>query len=429
MACWLAETREGQDSDWIQRFDPRFWTVNFPRPMMAALTTTAPDALRVDAVFLREGDLAGIIWDSVDRFDHPLTAYPTDRDYSRTTLSFRWRSAGVIALDAVNGPTLTIEGRDAAGLPRSWYVRLWNYAAGSAADAQITLDFSALVGGYVLPGESDPVHPGQIDRMFISLVAPGYVAASTAPLAAPAEGWAELTQIRCEGRGALLEIGDVMVPPHGLAVATAYDDCCNQAPARLIRNVLQLGYRGSLLHYVGMSHFMRLVASGGGFLVPGSGEPLCTPAKAWHRDFFAAAKAAGFSPIASLSYELLAQHCPDAWQQRASDGTAARTAWDPPSALLSPRKQCSDDVAARSRCRFRRTNETSRSGSPLPDRRAVVVGDGRWPSVPLRRCCQGSARRQSHSYRRSQGEPDRRAAQPARYRRGLAREFDHLLAR
>ena len=336
MACWLAETREGQDSDWIQRFDPRFWTVNFPRPMMAALTTTAPDALRVDAVFLREGDLAGIIWDSVDRFDHPLTAYPTDRDYSRTTLSFRWRSAGVIALDAVNGPTLTIEGRDAAGLPRSWYVRLWNYAAGSATDAQITLDFSALVGGYVLPGESDPVHPGDIDRMFISLVAPGYVAASTAPLAAPAEGWAELTQIRCEGRGALLEIGDVMVPPHGLAVATAYDDCCNQAPARLIRNVLQLGYRGSLLHYVGMSHFMRLVASGGGFLVPGSGEPLCTPAKAWHRDFFAAAKAAGFSPIASLSYELLAQHCPDAWQQRASDGTAARTAWDPPSALLSP---------------------------------------------------------------------------------------------
>ena len=336
MACWLAETREGQDSDWIQRFDPRFWTVNFPRPMMAALTTTAPDALRVDAVFLREGDLAGIIWDSVDRFDHPLTAYPTDRDYSRTTLSFRWRSAGVIALDAVNGPTLTIEGRDAAGLPRSWYVRLWNYAAGSATDAQITLDFSALVGGYVLPVEADPVHPGDIERMFISLVAPGYVAASTAPLAAPVEGWAELTQIRCEGRGALLEIGDVMVPPHGLAVATAYDDCCNQAPARLIRNVLQLGYRGSLLHYVGMSHFMRLVASGGGFLVPGSGEPLCTPAKAWHRDFFAAAKAAGFSPIASLSYELLAQHCPDAWQQRASDGTAARTAWDPPSALLSP---------------------------------------------------------------------------------------------
>ena len=336
MACWLAAAREGQDSDWIQRFDPQFWTVNFPRPMMAALTTTAPDALRIDAVFLRQGDLAGIIWDSADRFDHPLTAYATNRDYARTTLRFRWKSGGVIALDAVNGPTLTIEGRDAAGQARSWYVRLWNYAQGSAADAQITLNFSALSGGFLLPGQADPVYPGDIDRMFISLVAPGYIAASIVPLAVPAEGWAELSGITCEGRGALLEIGDVMVPPHGLAVATAYDDSCNQAPARLIRNALQLGYRGSILHYVGMSHFMRLGANGGGYLVPGSGEVLCTPAKAWHRNFFALAKLAGYSPIASLSYELLAQHCPDTWQQRASDGSAARTTWDPPSALLSP---------------------------------------------------------------------------------------------
>ncbi len=336
MAFWLAAAREGQDSDWIQRFDPRFWTVNFPRPMMAALTTTAPDALRVDATFMRQGDLAGIIWDSVDRFDHPLTAYATSRDYARTTLSFRWKSGGVLALNAVNGPTLTIEGRDAAGLARTWYVRLWNYAQGSAADAQITLDFSNLMGGFLLPAEADLVHSSDIDRMFISLVAPGYVAASTVPLATPAEGWAELSVMRCEGHRAMLEIGDVMVPPHGLAAATAYDDSCNQAPARLIRNVLQLGYRGSLLHYTGMSHFMRLAASGDQYLVPGTGEPLSAPAKAWHRNFFSAAKAAAFFPIASLSYELLAQFCPDAWQQRASNGDAARTAWDPPSALLSP---------------------------------------------------------------------------------------------
>ena len=114
MAFWLAARREGQDSDWIQRFDPRFWTVDFPRPMMAALTTPTPDVLRVDAVFLTEGDLAGLIWDSEDRIDHPLLRYATDRDYTRTTLRFRWRSGGVIALDGVNGPTLTIEGKDAA---------------------------------------------------------------------------------------------------------------------------------------------------------------------------------------------------------------------------------------------------------------------------------------------------------------------------
>ncbi|MEY4952606.1 MAG: hypothetical protein RL299_1030, partial [Pseudomonadota bacterium] len=33
---------------------------------------------------------------------------------------------------------------------------------------------------------------------------------------------------------------------------------------------------------------------------------------------------------------LLAQHCPDAWQQRAYNGDPSRTGWDPPSALLSP---------------------------------------------------------------------------------------------
>ena len=81
MAFWLASRRDGQDSDWIQRFDPRFWTVNFPRPMMAAVVSTGPQALRVDAEFHRKSDLAGLIWESEDRHDHPLLAYTTDRFY------------------------------------------------------------------------------------------------------------------------------------------------------------------------------------------------------------------------------------------------------------------------------------------------------------------------------------------------------------
>ena len=336
MAFWLASRREGQDSDWIQRFDPRFWTVNFPRPMMASVITTAADALRVDTTFLRQGDLAGLIWDSADLLDHPLLTYDTNRDYSRTTLRFRWHSGGVLPLDAVNGPTLTIEGRDAAGTPRSWYVRLWNYASGTPEDALVELMFSDLAGGFLHPSEADPVYPAAIDRLFISLVAPGFVPGSTAALPTAVTGWAELSDIACEGRGALLPIGDVIVPPHGLAMATAYDDACNQTPARLIRNVRQLGYRGSLLHYVGMSHFMRLAASGGSFLVPASGDLLCVPARAWHSDFFARCKAAAFAPITSLSYELLAQHCPADWQQRAANGDPALTGWDPPSTLLSP---------------------------------------------------------------------------------------------
>ncbi len=337
MTFWLASAREGQESDWIQRFDPRFWTVNFPRPMMASVVTTAADALRVDTVFITSGDLAGLIWDSSDRLDHPLLAYTTDHDYSGATLSFRWQSNGIVPLDAVNGPTLTIEGKDAGGGPRTWYVRLWNYAVGTPSDVLIKLPFSELAGSWMHPTEADPVHPAAIDRMFISMVPPGYVPGSTAALTSPVEGWVELTQIRCSGARAMLNVGDVIVPPHGLACATAYDDSCNQTPERLIRNLLGLGYRGSVLHYLGMSHFFRLIsASGGAFVVDPSAPAFCKPAEAWHQNFFAACKRADYAPIASLSYELLAQHCPDAWQQRASDGSAARTGWVPPSALLSP---------------------------------------------------------------------------------------------
>ncbi|WP_339561136.1 hypothetical protein, partial [Pseudomonas sp. EA_65y_Pfl1_P113] len=110
MAYWLASERTVQVEGVVSRFDPRFWTVNFPRPMMAGVTTSAADALRVDAVFYTSGDLAGLIWEAEDRFDHPLLRYETARDFRGCRLGFRWRSAGVLPLDAVNGPVLTIEG-------------------------------------------------------------------------------------------------------------------------------------------------------------------------------------------------------------------------------------------------------------------------------------------------------------------------------
>jgi uncharacterized protein (TIGR02217 family) len=330
MAFWLARERRGQDSDWIQRFDPRFWTVNFPRPMMASVVTTGPDSLRVECEFHHAGELAGLIWASEDTHDHPLVAYATDRDYAHTTLSFRWRSSGVIPLDAVNGPTLTIEGRDASGAARAWYVRLWNYANGTPEDATVTLPFSALESGFALPGEA--VHPADIDRLFVSLVPPGYVPDSEEALPARVNGWVELSDIACDGDRATLEIGDVLLPPHGIGLATAYDDAFDQTPARLLRMAECLGYRGALIHYVGMSHFFRIGADG---LALADGS-LCTPGEAWHRAFFAECARHGFEPITSLSFELLAQHCPDPWQQRAHDGAPGRTGWDPPSALLSP---------------------------------------------------------------------------------------------
>jgi uncharacterized protein (TIGR02217 family) len=335
MPYWFCDERRRQTSSPVMRFDPRYWTVNFPRPMMASVVTTGPEALRADAVFYKSDDLAGLIWESEDLWDHPLLAYETNRDYRRLTLTFRWRSQGIMPLDAINGPTLTISGRDAAGQAKSWYVRLWNYAVGTPDDAVIALKFSALEGGFLLPEEADPVYAGDIDSMFISLVPPGYTGAS-GNLTAPAEGWVELSEIRCDGEGVMLDTGDVMLPEHELKMATGYDDAYNQTPERLVRSILALGYRDTINHYVGMSHYFRLEPLGDGHFVSLAGGALNAPCRRWHRNFAALAKTFGFDLIFSLSYELFDAHCWNDWKQRSEDGAPALTGWVPPSTLLSP---------------------------------------------------------------------------------------------
>lgn len=329
MAHWLAPPGSAKMLGHVKRFDARLWTINFPRPMMASVVTTGPDVLRVDAIFYHRDALAGIIWEAEDRHDHPLLSYETSRDFRGCVLSFRWRSGGVKPLDVLHGPTLTIEGRDANGAARSWYVRLWNYAIGSGEDAEIRLDFDALAGGFLHPTEADPVWAGDIDRMFISLVAPGYDQ-SAAALAEPAEGWAELSGMSCGGAGSVLGIGETLLPEHELRIATGYDDLYHLTPERMLRNILALGYRGIINHYVGMSHYFRL---GSGLSVEAG---LNGPCVKWHEDFARRARALGYELILSLSYELIDMHCPEAWKQRASDGSPALTGWEPPSALLSP---------------------------------------------------------------------------------------------
>ncbi|GAA0269906.1 hypothetical protein GCM10009127_07390 [Alteraurantiacibacter aestuarii] len=336
MAFWLARQRDGQNSDFIQRFDPRFWTIDFPRPMMACVYVTGPDSLRVDLEIHHRDALAGLIWESEDTLDHPLLAYDTDRDYSRTTLRFRWKSEGVLPLDAVHGPTLTIEGEDAAGNPRSWYVRLWNYAEGSPTDALVTLPFSQLAGGWDIAAAPDPVEPSRIDRMFISLVPPAYDPADPGLLASRVNGWVELSEIACEGDRPMLPIGDIMIPPHDTRIATAYDDSYNQTPTRLMRNIRGLGYRDEILHYLGMSHYYRLKRQADGTLLANHPRLTCVPAINWLRALFISGREQGYDVILSYSYELLAQHCPPDWMQRAHDGSPALTGWEPPSALLSP---------------------------------------------------------------------------------------------
>lgn len=333
MNYWFTSADAPLATTWVKRFDPLHWTVDFPRGTVASLVTSADGhGLSLTAEVLRKGDLVGLIFASEDARAHPAHARRTMRDYSGASLSFRWQSSGAIALDQVNGATLTIEGRDADGNPRSWYVRLWNYATGTGEDAVVTINFDALLGGYSLPADADPVDPGDIDRLFISIVPPDYAEASEALRATPAAVSVTLSDIACSGSRSVLTINDAVVPEHELRIATGYDDLYDLPPERVIDTAERLGFRGTINHYLGMSHYFAL--GGDGRLDQQRG--LNGAALEWHRNFARAAAARGFQVIWSVSYELLDQFCPEAWKQRAFDGSPALTAWEPPSALVSP---------------------------------------------------------------------------------------------
>jgi uncharacterized protein (TIGR02217 family) len=333
MNLWFTRPDAAIVRTFVKRFDPLHWSVDFPRGAIASLVTSADGhGLTVQCEFLRKGDLVGLIWESEDKRAHPAHARETSRDYSRCKLSFHWESNGIVALDAVNGPTLTIEGADAEGNPRSWFVRLWNYAAGAPTSADVSLDFDALDGGFGLPADADRVVPSAIDRMFISLVAPGFEAGSAELFPAPVQGSVALTDIRCDGSRSVLRINDAVVPEHKLRIATGYDDLYDWPAERVVQAIERLGYRGTINHYIGMSHYFAL--DGVGLLDPA--RTFNGAALAWHREFARAAKARGYELIWSVSYEILDMFCPEAWKQRAFDGSQALTAWEPPSTLVSP---------------------------------------------------------------------------------------------
>ncbi len=332
MAYYLASVEDQLRRDWTKRFRPDLWTVDFPRPMMAAITTPDPETLRLDLDFLTRSDLAGLIWSSEDKWSHPLLAYETMRDYRHVVLSFDWVSGpGVMALDALNGPVLTIEGRDEQGQAKSWYVRLWNYASGTPTSARVELNFNLLRAGFGEAGEA--VFAGDIERMFISLV-PADFDGSADALVTPVATQVELRNLRTAGHRSMMRIGDAFLPEHQLSMCSGYDDSYNQAPERLVAQWQALGFRKLVTHYVGMSHFPALQHVGGGrFEVAGG---VCGSARTWHRQLLRAISGAGMEAVLSLSFELFDSYAPPAWAQRDADGNRALTGWAPPSTLLSP---------------------------------------------------------------------------------------------
>ena len=82
MNLWFTRPEATITRTFLKRFDPLYWTVDFPRGTFASVVTTADGhGLSVQCEFLRKGDLVGLIWESEDTHAHPAHRRETSRDY------------------------------------------------------------------------------------------------------------------------------------------------------------------------------------------------------------------------------------------------------------------------------------------------------------------------------------------------------------
>lgn len=341
--------RSGQ----IARFAPAWWTLDFNLPAAAGVVTEGADGLVVRALYRNDRDFVGLIWETEDRFGHPLHRYEAQPSYRGCRLRFRWiGDAQSKPLDVEDAPVLTIETYGGA----VHYVRLWNHrvlpnphaADDDPFDQTIEIDFDGLRSGFAPPDPEDReavaaarVPVDEIRRLMLSIVPAAYVDDATAPsqpLPAPVDFSVVLRDIACLGENGLLARETAAQPVHALRMTDGYDNAYHLTPERVVASALQLGYREQWVLYLGISHFHALAwdAAADAFRIDPSQPALNGPAGFWLADFCARLATQGFTLWLSVSFEVLADFLPPAWAQRDHAGQPGLTGWTPPSALIAP---------------------------------------------------------------------------------------------
>src|SRR5690625_665860 len=357
---WTPTARPGS----LRRFDARFWSVDFTidPPVAAAVVSDGPDKLTVQAIARQDRDFVGLIWESEDRWSHPLHRYEAQPSYRNVRLRFRWRgSPESKALDGEDGPVLTLEPH---GGP-AHYLRLWNHRVlpnPNAADddprdqvIEIVFDES-LITGFNPPDPSDPdVDPevlnaaraplDQIERLYFSIIPQGYVDDedhAPQPLPAPVDFWVSLEDISCEqvAPDGVIDLARITAnePVHALRMTDGYDNAYHLTPARVVAQALQLGYRREWVLYMGISHFHNLAPDPAtdSWIVDPAAPGLNEPSATWLAAFCQELAANGFQLWLSFSFGVLAAYMQAAWAQRNHADENATTGWGPPSSLIAP---------------------------------------------------------------------------------------------
>jgi hypothetical protein len=331
----------------VERFVPKFWTVDGPRSANFCLTTAGRSA-RVDFTSRLDNDLVGLIWASEDTHDHRMLAYATNRDYRGCVLDFDLTVGG--SAPAINDVTkalaLTINGRDAAGVTTQWIIPLFRYMnpndiTTAHYSGHVTLNFDALGSGF---NADVPVYTGDIDNFFISCITSGWFVGSTGTaLSGNQTAFLQLDNVTATGGNSTIIANQGVVPAHSLGMCTSYDDHYNQSPERILANTYALGYRTDINHYCGMSVFpekkwnstlgqLQVVNTPGGDTT----DPISLSARVWHANFLSIAHSYGYNVTYSVSFETYSVYTNTDWVQRDWEGRFGFTGYSPPSYLFSP---------------------------------------------------------------------------------------------
>lgn len=219
---YLVKTHRPDRSGRTARFTPKFWTLDMPLECSGSIRTVDPTGVQVDAIYRRNGDIAGAIWWTDHPYDHPRFKYEVKPDYSGMSWEFNLElSKGGYPLDGVYGASLSLEMENGS----TSFVRLWNYRKDRSNTDPYKQTFvipfnETLYSGYYDPFDGTRtaeyldlvrVDPSQIKQIMLPVASKDYLG-----------GAAELTEELWAGdfrvklhvpNGAILSPGDTLNVP------------------------------------------------------------------------------------------------------------------------------------------------------------------------------------------------------------------------
>ena len=327
-------------------FHEDYWYINGPRSASFCLTTS-DNKIEIDLIARKANDLVALIWDKDDYFQHVALKRESISDFTGGTLEFDLSVSGSIPpIDSETaGAVLTvIDGND-----NSYYIRLWEYSdKASASSCHVTLNFDNVKGGF----EQDINIPwNNVSRVMLSVLSTSFDAENFNNLVTPESGKIVIENISSAKGGSpwVMGVNSVSLAPHRIGMCTAYDDSYYVSPKRIIDSLYSLGYRGTINHYCGMSHYYDKKWSSVEYRFKVVADNTEAPtynlinlaAKKWHTSLAEQARDKEMNLLFSISYELFSEACPFEWTQRDWNDQYAATGYTPPSYMLSP---CIDEA-------------------------------------------------------------------------------------